>query len=188
MNCRKIFLMGLVVFCSLNTLYASELEGTWITDCIKNEQGYQRETMVNSGNNSAWKMEMAQEGDCKSMLDVDIAVSFQIGPNSQMSPMAKEFDMILSKAILTPKEAQVVQYLNMLKFCGISNWKINQGQEIQGLVCGDKTMPKTGDPTYDLAMISGNQFYRGQFSEEFNGSTQEKRPQALNMEQPYMKQ
>lgn len=169
---------------------ASEYDGNWQSACHEDEERgtYSSEHIKIGDNKIEYSVAVFGNSDCSNQyVDVSITGTLDIGPVSQSIANARDTQAIVSKALLTPKSGFVAMMLNSKNMCGMKNWKANVAQDVSGKECEGKQMPKIGDSSYDLISRESNKLFRGEKTEENNGTSPEKRPIALNKENPFSK-
>jgi hypothetical protein len=165
------------------------IDGTWETACINSNNQYGKNVLTVTGANMNQVSYAYGDAACATQwLTVEMSATAQYGADSQIVAGAKELDVVVSKVYLTGNESRIVDYLNQNTFCGFSDWAINQQKDITGLTCGEETMPKTGDPYYDIyGQLQDGKLALGLADKEYDGKTVEKRVRHLDTEHPLTK-
>lgn len=70
---------------------------------------------------------------------------------------------------------EVSEALNMVSYCGISDWKKKEKRVVTGKLCDEFNAPKQGDMIYSIIKVQGNDLYLGTMSGTADGKTPETR-------------
>ena len=184
--------LHLINGCLIGLLFASfanasePIEGKWTSDCLKQEQSYYMNTMTIAGNNISQVGNSYEDSACKmKALEVGVESTAKYGPDSMQVAKAKELDTILSSLTLLVHDPRYISYLNSQKFCGYTDWAVEQVKDIAGKDCGGNLMPKVGDAYYDIySLLNTDKLLTGKASKDFDGQTPEKRIRELDTDHP----
>jgi hypothetical protein len=94
---------------------------------------------------------------------------------------AKNLDLVVAKATLTPLSADVAKDMNANKLCGTTDWATGVEKSLSTACEGTGTAIVPGSTIFDIAKVSGNTLTTGDTSGANDSSTAAKRPTALDV-------
>lgn len=88
-----------------------------------------------------------------------------------------KLDLSLLDVTYTPLTAEVVEALNDIAFCGVSNWQLNKRQSILDINCEDVDHYSSGQKIYSIYKTASSlqELFVGLSEDNFDGSTPSKR-------------
>ncbi|WP_413294809.1 hypothetical protein ACLSU7_06820 [Bdellovibrio sp. HCB185ZH] len=92
----------------------------------------------------------------------------------------REIDMTTVKVTYTSLTDNVTEALNMINWCGFSDWKTNEARVVTGKVCDEYKVPGEGNilyTTYQVKAQTPLQIFMGTASSELDGKTPQTRYQ-----------
>jgi hypothetical protein len=101
----------------------------------------------------------------------------------------RNIDMTTVQAAYTSLTDNVTEALNMINWCGFSDWKTNEAKIVSGQVCDEYKAPEEGEilySTYQVKAMEPLQIFMGTASSELDGKTPNTRYQ-LPERQAYIK-
>lgn len=149
--------------------YTTEYEGTWETECtaIENQQLSAKDSVVFSGNTYLQTSVIYADGECKTAYQtVKLSGTFVVGNNFEVkeeaeTKVAKKIDGTLESLLIAFHIQEFIDRINQMNFCGLSNWALDEFQDITGLTCQLTMVPEKGTMIYDIAYISENNLQFG---------------------------
>lgn len=168
------------------------LDGTWLSNCYteQNETTYAKDSMTFDGNNLDLLVTDFADSQCATQsFAAEVKATYQDGAHSITVPDATEVDETVTSIGLVFYAPNLIATLNEMKLCGYSDWAVGQMKDVTGKTCNNQEMPKQGDRSYDIyEILSDKTLVTGMVTKDYDGSTPEKRPQALDMSKQYSKQ
>lgn len=174
MHMSKAILLSLSF---LSTAAAAEIRGLYQSSCQQTpEPGISVRSSINFGQIMARQTQVIYSDlECGQG-----AWAFQaIGPFTLDSEGA--LNLTTSAFSIIPLDASVAVTFNQIEFCGLSNWKFNTSQDVTGLSCRDFPFPAAGTVSYDRVQEVEGGIVFGALSQQFDGSSEAKRPVSLDM-------
>ena len=172
--------ISLLVAVGSMAAFASELNGTWTGGC---HNGVKFAAIIDNNHLVMTKSDHFDSVCAVESAKTVVAATFQVGAESQFVKGAMENDWTIAKIELMPTSVGTVAKYNVNHFCGLGDWSLNQAKEITGLKCDQIQMPKSGDRRYDLYQLPNpKSLVHGKLTAEFDGTSPEKRPRELDME------
>lgn len=95
-------------------------------------------------------------------------------------PNTKKIDLTLVRATVTPTGEGVADLLNSHAWCGINNWQTGKPVDVVGRICCKGELIPAGKLGYSIYSIQDDTLLLGQESGALDGSSEEKRPNALS--------
>ncbi len=92
----------------------------------------------------------------------------------------RNIDMTTVEATYKSLTINVTESLNMISWCGFSNWKTNEAKVVTGKVCDEYKVPGEGDilyTTYQVKAQTPLQIFMGTASSDLDGKTPQTRYQ-----------
>ena len=182
--------------------FANSLAGSWSSGCVTEEteegvEGAMDVYVFDSGTITATKS-IAGDENCENfMLQFVAAHTYSIGDEVATVVGAKNFDLTIVKYEMTPLTEDAVGFLNQGTLCESSDWAVDVTKDVTGKTCNfdgeeGKAFPTSaGVVMRDIIKLAddGSSFQIGDQGEdeELDGSTEAKRPVALDTNITYTK-
>lgn len=95
---------------------------------------------------------------------------------------ARHIDMSVKEVSYTVYSDEVSEALNMVGYCGFSDWQANEKRIVTGKICDEFRTPKENEILYSIFELKneGSEVYLGRPTGKFNGKTIETRHQCLD--------
>lgn len=164
--------------------WASIENGLWHTHC---QRGLKKQQIYKNGHVVTLE-DFHHDADCRDRafrFETAGFVRFYAEPAHYIEFRYESIQLTLYRDILT-------EDFNRRRVCGFSDWQIGHPRTITGLRCAlftsdfEVTVPPAGQTRYGIYLREGNSLYYGQLTQEFDGSTPERRPQQLNRSIEYI--
>ena len=170
----KVIVLGATL---LSSAAMANIQGLYQSDCAPaDEPGLSTRTSVNFGKQMARQVKVIYGDD--TCTKAAWAFDFQ-GPYTLAADGALDLTSTVLK--LYPLDANVAISFNQISFCGLTDWKLNQPTNINGLDCRGVQFPAEGFVSFDrVSEVEGGIVF-GAISEQLDGSTPAKRP--VNLDQ-----
>lgn len=91
-------------------------------------------------------------------------------------------DLILDRLLVTFYRQETVDGVNEIELCEYDDWQVNIPKDILGKKCPEG---EVGDEFFDIVQIMRGRLYFGLKSKELDGTTEAKRPNQINYDEPY---
>jgi hypothetical protein len=172
---------------------ATELEGTWVKPCTLDPvyDVYRIERMIFTGDMAYVSREFSSQPTCEP-IDVVFAgrARFTIGDSVSGVPGARQLDFTFSELFGRAATDDAVEALNGLEICGLTGWQRGVDRDVAGRVCeGSLPNPEIGGRVYHIYEIDGDRLYSGaRTGADSDGSAPERRPRALDLTEPFLRQ
>ena len=128
---------------------------------------------------------MFSDSNCQSIkLAATAEYNLTLGAVNAVGIRTADLTVVKAQEIMAAQEA--VQAANESKFCGKSDWVINQPVEIS--TCDDIKIFRKGSSIFTLMKVDGNQLWMGDSSADGAGETAATRPTKLDLAEPYSRQ
>lgn len=167
---------------------ATELEGTWASDCTDIGDGYYAiMTRVHSGSARTSTSRLFSDANCaKPMLQYDYEQSFKIG--DALADGIKKIDITMSKASFTALSPATVAEAKQGKYFGYSDWKKDEPRDIAGkaMTTDDEAEDKVGSVFYTIFKIKDGRLYGGNTSSG-SGTSEVNRPTEIDTSYSFKK-
>ncbi len=92
----------------------------------------------------------------------------------------------LTKATINPQTAAAVDALNVVSYCGVKDWALNQAKEVTNKTCALQQF-KNGDVVFDIFRVENKQLTMGKTSFFADGSSGQARPTERNKDLAFTK-
>jgi hypothetical protein len=167
------------------------LRGTWQSDCVPtttlNMVSSQREYVFNSIGDFDRLERYYSDPQCRTLTATyKVVGTVEIkGPY----PEKTELDMInftVNEAYLTVTSEAVLQQLNAMRFCGRSDWRLNEDVHVTNAECEGSKVQK-GGVQFDSFDIRDGKLYLGQKLMFLGKDDASERPTELDLRAPYAK-
>ena len=173
------------------------VSGEWYTECTAiKEQGvtvYHTEYYQFNGDGTfSQESSVFQDKKCNKLFLLNTfegTYTETAGTTSDQLNMTLEKHYFTFSALLAP----LMSMFNKDNFCGYNDWKVDTKKEVTGKVCKFTVLGQTQEfPTllkpetiYTITKIEKNNLFLGEFTADLDGSTEAKRPTALDKKIPY---
>lgn len=153
------------------------LIGVWIQPCDQ--------SLVKEEHFSAEKVALVEtnffDADCtKPMLESRSEGDYSIGEDLPLAPRGRAMDFQFTKVEIRGRSAEIVQWLQQQKFCGIADWQLDQFVEVSGKICefplGKIQIPAVGDRRFGIFRLEENRLFFGKLTPIRDGKSRESRP------------
>lgn len=182
---------------------ATSLVGAWSTGCIEGNDGEggtvaERETMTYTTSGFELKNELQGNAGCEAFdIEFEATGTYTIGAAVEGIDDAQNLDLTIATFSVT-LSGEMVTGLNQTSFCGFNDWEDGVAKDVtdQECIIGDEdtfTLPtNVGDKVYDVISIAenGETMLMGDDGGEGDrdGTTEEKRPDAIDQDVVWTKQ
>ncbi len=186
----------------LTLLLVQLLQGTWVQPCqqsmVRKEIFHESsvrfvETKFLDENCEQGFLEFSSDGQfmvrkLESLEPSEISVA----PESieQLDPPGHSMDFTFQSVRLRPLSEAALQWMNQQSFCGKTQWRLMEFQNVSGQKCefpgGNIRVPAEGEKRYGIFRIEEELLYLGRLSPEADGTSPEKRPKTWDS-LPYQK-
>lgn len=178
----KLFFVFALVSTSVS--HAFDVEGRWVSGChVKNERQaigllkFEDDILLENWNY------YDDEHCLKPSMSVVIKLKINLIEGSETSPI--KIDDTMMETHIVVRDLGVVKYFNSVSFCGHSDWAVGKRVDVTGVQsCG---MPSEGTKFYSIVGFENGRLFTAKTTETLDGSAPEKRPDELNLENPFLK-
>lgn len=152
-----------------NLIEAYELAGTWTSACAGFNafsdllDASAKEIIVFGGNNQNLNYSIYSDAQCEEeVAKLRYMGNYALEEDAQERDQYVEIDTTIKNVFLTPRTQPFVDTLNTASWCGISNWQVDQEQEITAnLGQGTCQLPvRLQQTTFGLIQVDGDKLYR----------------------------
>lgn len=174
----KLNTFVLILFLTLAT-QAQINHGLWSTGC---KEGLKKEQVYDKNNKVVSTESFYQDAACSHE-----SFRFQtLGRITYYQSSNNFIDFTYEVIYLSIFKQNVIDDFNARKVCGYADWALTQAQNITGRKCAifnihkPTQIPTTEDIKYGIFQIAQNKLYYGKLSQDFDGSSPERRPVQIN--------
>ena len=134
---------------------AETITGNWSTQCYKNKTEYQQLKIIFDNQYLKFAKKVYMEDKCKNNHSEYIWMAkYEIFKPKNFKFWNIDFELESVYLRATSKEAQ--ESFNKEKYCGISNWELNQFKNVTGLWCGENRFGDKGFKAYNVLLQEKN--------------------------------
>jgi hypothetical protein len=169
----------------------ADLRGTWQSGCVGtttlNMVASQREYVFNAIGDFDRLERYFSDANCQNLVATyKVVGTVEVkGPN----PDEHGVDMInftVNEAYMTVKSEAILEKLNAMKFCGRSDWRLNEDVHVTNAECEGSKVQK-GGVQFESYDIRNGQLYMGQTLMFLGKDNASDRPTELDLKAPYSK-
>ncbi len=153
------------------------LIGVWIQPC---EQSLVKEEHFSAEKVALVETNFVDAACTKPLLESRSEGEYSLGEELPLAPRGHAMDFQFTKVEIRGRSAEVVQWLQQQKFCGIADWQLDQFVEVSGKICefplGKIQVPEVGDRRFGIFRVEDNLLYFGKLTPIRDGKSRESRP------------
>ncbi|HET9241669.1 MAG TPA: hypothetical protein VFO10_30660 [Oligoflexus sp.] len=169
----------------------AELRGTWQSGCMGtttlNMASSQREYVFNAIGDFDRLERYYSDPNCQ-----NLAATYKVvgtvevkGPNPEKTDL-NMINFTVNEAYMTVKSDATLEQLNAMKFCGRSDWHVNEDVHVTNAECEGSKVQK-GGVQFDSFKIRDGQLFMGQKLMFLGKDDASERPAELDMRAPYIR-